>query len=299
LGKGVAHVPPGEGTRSQWVLGELLTYKIPSHRTGGAYALFEATTSREFRPSTQDPSVTERQAQQIASIAEGVRSGTITGAEARRLLTEQVGIANAVGQQQDAFGPGASHLRVEAEFSAEALRLRREHAREVRARYAVDPVLRVEIRRHAAMPVACLPAWHPLCAFDGPVQQAEHLEGAKAVLVEGDVVPLGADARRALAHRHGPAALQQRHRDGEPGEAPAGDHSMSHPAALSSLTRRPSWPPRRKSNRQEPVPRVWTRSILTRCPGALLERNANVLDDSGPAFHLARQEVGEAVGGQR
>ena len=44
LGKGVAHVPPGEGTRSLWVLCELLTHKIPSHKTGGAYALFEAAT---------------------------------------------------------------------------------------------------------------------------------------------------------------------------------------------------------------------------------------------------------------
>lgn len=67
-------------------------------------SIFEATTSREFRTSTQDPSVTQRQAEQIATIAEGVRNGTLTGAEARQLLTEQVGIANAVGQQQDAFG---------------------------------------------------------------------------------------------------------------------------------------------------------------------------------------------------
>jgi mannose-6-phosphate isomerase-like protein (cupin superfamily) len=42
-GQGVAHVPPGEGTRSLWVLGELLTHKVPSHRTGGAYSLFKAT----------------------------------------------------------------------------------------------------------------------------------------------------------------------------------------------------------------------------------------------------------------
>ena len=42
--KGVAHVLPGEGTRSLWVLGELLTYKIPSQRTGGAYALFEVVS---------------------------------------------------------------------------------------------------------------------------------------------------------------------------------------------------------------------------------------------------------------
>jgi hypothetical protein len=40
---GVKHVPPGEG-RSLWVLGELVTYKIPSEQTGGAYSLFEVTT---------------------------------------------------------------------------------------------------------------------------------------------------------------------------------------------------------------------------------------------------------------
>ncbi len=43
--KAIAHVPPGKGTRSLWVLGERLTHKIPSHKTGGAYALFEAATA--------------------------------------------------------------------------------------------------------------------------------------------------------------------------------------------------------------------------------------------------------------
>ncbi len=42
--KGVAHVLPGEGTRSLWVMGELLTYKVASQQTGGAYSLFEVTT---------------------------------------------------------------------------------------------------------------------------------------------------------------------------------------------------------------------------------------------------------------
>jgi quercetin dioxygenase-like cupin family protein len=41
----VAHyVIPGEGTRSLWVLGELVTYKITRYQTGGAYSLFEVTT---------------------------------------------------------------------------------------------------------------------------------------------------------------------------------------------------------------------------------------------------------------
>ncbi len=40
--EGVAHVRPGEG-RSLWVLGELITFKTTSERTGGAYSLFEVT----------------------------------------------------------------------------------------------------------------------------------------------------------------------------------------------------------------------------------------------------------------
>jgi quercetin dioxygenase-like cupin family protein len=42
--KAVVHPPAGEGTRSLWVMGELLTHKIPSRRTGGAYTLFEVAT---------------------------------------------------------------------------------------------------------------------------------------------------------------------------------------------------------------------------------------------------------------
>ena len=42
--RAVAHVPAGQGTRSLWVMGELLTHKIPDQRTGGAYSLFEMAT---------------------------------------------------------------------------------------------------------------------------------------------------------------------------------------------------------------------------------------------------------------
>ena len=44
VGKDVTHLPPGEGTRSLWVLGELVAYKIASYQTGGAYSLFEVET---------------------------------------------------------------------------------------------------------------------------------------------------------------------------------------------------------------------------------------------------------------
>ena len=44
LGKDVTHLPPGQGTRSLWVLGELVAFKIASSQTGGAYSLFEVKT---------------------------------------------------------------------------------------------------------------------------------------------------------------------------------------------------------------------------------------------------------------
>ena len=43
LKRGVAQLLRGEG-RSLWVLGELITFKTTSERTGGAYSLFEVTT---------------------------------------------------------------------------------------------------------------------------------------------------------------------------------------------------------------------------------------------------------------
>jgi quercetin dioxygenase-like cupin family protein len=41
---GVAHIQPGEGRRSLWVMGEMTTCKITSDQTSGAYSLFEITT---------------------------------------------------------------------------------------------------------------------------------------------------------------------------------------------------------------------------------------------------------------
>ena len=49
--KAVAHIPPGKAAKSLWVIGELLTYKVPSYWTGGAYSLFEVAT----QPGTGPP----------------------------------------------------------------------------------------------------------------------------------------------------------------------------------------------------------------------------------------------------
>lgn len=42
--KGITHVRPAEGRRSLRVFGELVTCKVTSDQTGGAYSLFEVTT---------------------------------------------------------------------------------------------------------------------------------------------------------------------------------------------------------------------------------------------------------------
>ena len=48
--KRVAHVRPAEGIRSLQVFGELVTCKVTSDQTGGAYSLFEVTTHRGEGP---------------------------------------------------------------------------------------------------------------------------------------------------------------------------------------------------------------------------------------------------------
>ncbi len=44
IGREVAYLPQGEGSRSLWVFGELVVYKTKSEQTGGAYSLFEVVT---------------------------------------------------------------------------------------------------------------------------------------------------------------------------------------------------------------------------------------------------------------
>ena len=43
-GREVAYFPPGQGSRSLWVFGELVVCKTKSEQTGGAYSLFEVVT---------------------------------------------------------------------------------------------------------------------------------------------------------------------------------------------------------------------------------------------------------------
>jgi quercetin dioxygenase-like cupin family protein len=83
LGKRVAHVAPGEGTRSQWVLGDLVTNKVPSHKTGGAYSLFEATTP----PGAGPPPHVHHREDEALYILEGEYEFLVDG----RTLGAQIG----------------------------------------------------------------------------------------------------------------------------------------------------------------------------------------------------------------
>src|SRR3712207_978020 len=67
LGEGAAHVPPGGGEAPLWVLGELLTRKVPSRRTGGAYSLFEVVT----RPGLGPPPHVQHREDEAFYVLEG------------------------------------------------------------------------------------------------------------------------------------------------------------------------------------------------------------------------------------
>jgi hypothetical protein len=62
--------------------------------------IFEARGSRELSSFFRDPSVTQRQAEQIGQIADGIRNGELNGRESSSLLREQADIARDVDAAQ-------------------------------------------------------------------------------------------------------------------------------------------------------------------------------------------------------
>ncbi len=57
----------GEGEKSLWVLGELVTYKVTAEQTGGAYSLFEVVT----RPGGGPPPHVQHQEDECFYVLEG------------------------------------------------------------------------------------------------------------------------------------------------------------------------------------------------------------------------------------
>jgi quercetin dioxygenase-like cupin family protein len=102
--EGVAYVPPGEGTRSLWLLGELLTHKVPSRQTGGAYALFEATT----QPGAGPPPHVHHREDEIFYVLEGAYEFLVDGhtmkAEAGSILYVPKGTLHAHENVGDEVG---------------------------------------------------------------------------------------------------------------------------------------------------------------------------------------------------
>ncbi len=66
-------------------------------------SIFEAESTQEYGFSSPDLNTTRIQAQQIGSIAEGIRSGNLSGSEAGSLLRDQANIARAAARAQDIF----------------------------------------------------------------------------------------------------------------------------------------------------------------------------------------------------
>jgi mannose-6-phosphate isomerase-like protein (cupin superfamily) len=108
MGKKVTHVLPGEGTKSLWVMGELLTYKIPSQRTGGAYSLFEVTT----QPGAGPPPHVQHREDESFYVLEGeyefLDNGRTLRAEAGSLLYVPKGTLHA----HKNVGEGAGRMLV-------------------------------------------------------------------------------------------------------------------------------------------------------------------------------------------
>jgi mannose-6-phosphate isomerase-like protein (cupin superfamily) len=72
---GVAHVRPGEGSKSLWVLGELVTCEITSEWTGGAYFLFEVVT----RPGGGPPPHVQHREDESFYVLEGEYEFSVEG----------------------------------------------------------------------------------------------------------------------------------------------------------------------------------------------------------------------------
>jgi mannose-6-phosphate isomerase-like protein (cupin superfamily) len=91
----VTHIPPAGGTRSLWVFGELATHKIPSRRTGGAYAVFEVST----RPGSGPPPHVHHREDEAFYVLEGEYEFSIKGhamkVEARSLVYVPKGVLHA------------------------------------------------------------------------------------------------------------------------------------------------------------------------------------------------------------
>jgi quercetin dioxygenase-like cupin family protein len=125
-GEHVAYLPPGEGTRSLWVLGELVTYKITSYQTGGAYSLFEVETP----PGSGVPPHVQHREDEAFCILEGeyeflVEGRTIDAGAGSLIyvpkgnLHAHINVGEGIGRMLVSQTPGGLHERFFEEIGEE------------------------------------------------------------------------------------------------------------------------------------------------------------------------------------
>jgi quercetin dioxygenase-like cupin family protein len=117
-GEYVAYLPPGEGGKSLWVLGELVTYKITSYQTGGAYSLFEVETP----PGSGVPPHVQHREDEAFCVLEGeyefLLEGCTIDAGTRSLiyvpkgnLHAHINVGEGIGRMLVCQTPGGLHER--------------------------------------------------------------------------------------------------------------------------------------------------------------------------------------------
>ncbi len=126
VGKDVAHLSPGEGTRSLWVLGELVAYKIASYQTGGAYSLFEVETP----PGSGVPPHVQHREDEAFCVLEGeyeflVEGRTIKAGTGSLIyvpkgnLHAHINVGEGIGRLLVSQTPGGLHERLFEEIGEE------------------------------------------------------------------------------------------------------------------------------------------------------------------------------------
>jgi quercetin dioxygenase-like cupin family protein len=126
VGKDVTHLPPGEGTRSLWVLGELVAYKITSYQTGGAYSLFEVETP----PGSGVPPHVQHREDEAFCVLEGeyeflVEGRTINAGAGSLIyvpkgnLHSHINVGEDIGRMLVSQTPGGLHERFFEEIGEE------------------------------------------------------------------------------------------------------------------------------------------------------------------------------------
>jgi mannose-6-phosphate isomerase-like protein (cupin superfamily) len=120
----VAHIRPGEGRRSLRVMDEIVTCKIPSDRTSGAYSLFEITT----QPGDGPPPHVQHWEDEIFYVLEGeyefldrgrtIRAGVDSLIYVRRgNLHTHKNVGEGPGRMLVSQTPGGAHERFYEELA--------------------------------------------------------------------------------------------------------------------------------------------------------------------------------------